>query len=390
MVAVTETPEDAHVMAAFARSTLPCPGCGLPGVQGTPWNPCCGRFSTSQIICNNCHTFTPAAAYERTGCAQRVKIPPCGNDDDNGIVHGEGHLNPTPAEMIIFTRNYNRIKAMRTRQAASTAARLGRGANLVASGEDEWEDDGHHINVVMPGAGRETSATRSQSAPLSGQKPTPPALVRTSGPQETSESHVAPDVGGSKSPMPDQSHHLVVHPKSSSSLPSKQHSRHLALHSTQQRPSGHTPRDVVVSTGLTLRWYVVTGQLLPLLSQTALEQAVSVIGGNIEFTTTSSPPAATLRYHPLVGDTIALQGRREHGYTVFRMRPIDKFRFVVDPNGNVVMIYDTGAQVCVMGSEHAHLLTNREPPPQVSSSMGQARHHSHVLKPGRCISPSGH
>ena len=45
------------------------------------------------------------------------------------------------------------------------------------------------------------------------------------------------------------------------------------------------------------------------------------------------------------------------------MRPIGKFSFVVDPNGNVVMVYDTGAHVCVMGSEHAHLLTNRKSPP---------------------------
>ena len=174
---------------------------------------------------------------------------------------------------------------------------------------------------------------------------------------------MAQDMAGTNTTVSNQTHQMVVHPKSGSSLPSKQQLRQIALQSGQNRPSGQTPRDVVVSAGLTLRWYVVTGQLLPLLSQTALEQAVGAIGGNIEFTTTSSPPAATLRYHPLAGDTIALQGRREHGYTVFRMRPIGKFSFVVDPNGNVVMIYDTGAQVCVMGSEHAHLLTNREPPP---------------------------
>ena len=63
------------------------------------------------------------------------------------------------------------------------------------------------------------------------------------------------------------------------------------------------------------------------------------------------PRQQTLWNHPLAGDTIVLQGRREHGFTVFSMRPIGKFNFVVDPNGNVVMIYDTGAQVCVMGSE---------------------------------------
>ena len=70
-------------------------------------------------------------------CSQRVKLPPCGNDDEIGIVPGEGHLNPTPAEVIIFDRNWNRTKAMRSRQAASAAARLGRGANFVASGEDD-------------------------------------------------------------------------------------------------------------------------------------------------------------------------------------------------------------------------------------------------------------
>ena len=75
---VTGTPEYAQVMAAFTRSILPCPGCGLPGVQGTPWNPCCKRFSTPQVICSYCHTFTSAAAFERTGCSQSVKLPPCG------------------------------------------------------------------------------------------------------------------------------------------------------------------------------------------------------------------------------------------------------------------------------------------------------------------------
>jgi hypothetical protein len=42
---------------------------------------------------------------------------------------------------------------------------------------------------------------------------------------------------------------------------------------------------------------------------------------------------------------------------------IGTFHVALDPNGNVVLDFDTGAQVNVMGSEHAHSLTNREPPP---------------------------
>ena len=48
---------------------------------------------------------------------------------------------------------------------------------------------------------------------------------------------------------------------------------------------------------------------------------------------------------------------------MFNVRLISKFRCALDPNGTVVMIFDSGAQVCVMGSEDAHLHTNREPPP---------------------------
>ena len=110
-----------------------------------------------QVICNHCHTLTPAAAFEKTGCAQRVKLPPCGNDDETGIISGEGHLTPTPAEAPMLNRHWQRTKAMSMRQAASAAARQGKSANLVTGGEDDYDDCAHHIHAV--GAATSASVT---------------------------------------------------------------------------------------------------------------------------------------------------------------------------------------------------------------------------------------
>ena len=91
---------------------------------------------------------------------------------------------------------------------------------------------------------------------------------------------------------------------------------------------------------------MLTRQPLPLLSQTALAKVVENIGGNLKFPTASFPPTATLRYRPPAVNPISSQGRREHGYTVFRqcrMRMIGTFHVALDPNGNVVLDFDTGS-----------------------------------------------
>ena len=165
-----DCPDDsANVWAAFARSPpSPCPGCGQEGVQGTPWNPCCKRMGTPQVICNACHTPTAASAYERTGCAQRVKLPPCGNDDETGIVHGEGHLVPTPAEVAMYDRHYHRVKAMRARQSANMMARR-KGVLAVSSDGGGCAD----VSPVVQAAATADRPGGSPSPTAGGPRPTP-------------------------------------------------------------------------------------------------------------------------------------------------------------------------------------------------------------------------
>ena len=78
----------------------------------------------------------------------------------------------------------------------------------------------------------------------------------------------------------------------------------------------------------------------------------------------STPPAAKMCFHPSLGNSIiTLQGRCEQGYTFFRMRLLSKSRLAFNPSGTVMLFFDSGAQVSVMGIAYAHLLTHRGPPP---------------------------
>lgn len=373
-----------HALAAITRaSPLPCPGCGAEGMSGTPWNPCCSRFGSPQIICNRCHTVTPAISFRKTGCNQRVKLPPCGDDDDTGIVPGDGHDTPTASEAAAFTRHYLRIKAMRARQAASALARS-TGAAMVSQAA-AYDMDEAYPNERRVGAVTSSAvALGVRFADVSGSParvlapPSPLARLALPAPFVPNSSKPAPERVGER----DTRKRATKGPQRSTDPGQSPPALGVGL-AASGTPGGNTAKDPPLSSQeFTIAWKVVPGQLLPLLSLAALEAAVRAAGGDLQFCTSSTPPSASLTLKSANGAVFKLMGRREQGYIVVRLREAGHNRFVLDPFGPVALILDSGAQVCIMGSEHAHLLTARAPPPSSLRVFGAGETRLHVREVG--------
>ena len=104
------------------------------------------------------------------------------------------------------------------------------------------------------------------------------------------------------------------------------------------------------SPGVTVPFYVVPGDQPLLMSLHGLELGVHQSGGKLKFRQCSSPPSASLIYTSSNGETFPVSARREQGYTVLCFRALDRYRYILDPFGNMLCILDSGAQVCLMGA----------------------------------------
>jgi hypothetical protein len=118
------------------------------------------------------------------------------------------------------------------------------------------------------------------------------------------------------------------------------------------------------------------------MSLHGLELGVHESGGKLEFRQCSHPPSASLIYTSSTGETFPVSARREQGYTVLRFRALDRYRYVLDPFGNVVCILDSGAQVCLMGEASQGYLANCGPPPPNTRLFGVGNNRLNVVAIG--------
>ena len=82
------------------------------------------------MFCATCGAWTPTEIFNRVGCPARLRMPMCGADTDVGIVPGVGHSTPTPADVARLNTNFDRLKALRERQAVNSG--IGRSRSIGA------------------------------------------------------------------------------------------------------------------------------------------------------------------------------------------------------------------------------------------------------------------
>jgi len=306
----------------FARPirTPRCSNCEADGVAGTFWLPCCVTFSEPVQICDACHGVTPSRQFSRSGCRNRLSLPPCGTDDEVNIKIGSAHAIPTPTEIQMLNRNFERLKAFRARQKSAWAQ------------QDQLSARARAVNMVRddspPAASETTPAGYPYDAPspMTSGTPVKRAAQHTSG--------RAPD-GPRSLPGSDRSNGKKAIGK----------------------PSSPAPTSVNLST----TFHVLDTEQIPLLSLTVLEQAARAAGGFINHNTCSETNTATLVLKLPNEQLFVLRARREHGYSVVRGDVADG-RVILTPQGSIVFILDTGAQANVMGPDNAHLLVGRTTP----------------------------
>ena len=74
----------------------------------------------------------------------------CGSDTDVGIVPGVGHSTPTPADVARLNTNFDRLKALRERQAANSGIGRSRSIGAVSlcvdsAGQDQLDSYSNEI-----------------------------------------------------------------------------------------------------------------------------------------------------------------------------------------------------------------------------------------------------
>jgi len=207
-------------------------------------------FSEAVQICDDCHGVTPARQFARSGCRNRLSLPPCGNDDEVDIKHGPAHGTPTAEEKRLLNRQYERMKAFRARQKSAwaqqdlTSARP-RAVNMVR-------------DVSPPAAPKPSPTSHTATAP----SPEAPGThikrvvqLTSGGASDVSKSPTSPDRGNDKKAL--------------------------------GKPAS-------VSANLSATFHVLDAEQIPLLSLGVLEQAARAAGGHLNHSTCSETNTATL------------------------------------------------------------------------------------------------
>ena len=105
--------DELHV--AYLRAAPPlCHLRGKEGIAGVLFFFCCSVLALSTKICDFCGCLSSSSLFDRFGCRARGTLPMCCPEDtETGPRPGTGRTTPSPAQLLMLRRYYQRVQCTR-------------------------------------------------------------------------------------------------------------------------------------------------------------------------------------------------------------------------------------------------------------------------------------